>query len=252
MKQGENMNTVTFKLLLIAIFVLCVFAPQVLEAQEIIDVNLADQFHYDFPSEITGLTYDGSYLWMYETYCDSLIALDLNSGAKIFGFPSMIETAITGLAYDGENFWVSAELYLFQISYEDGSLITSFHVPHPCGTGAMITDLEWHDGYLHCLISAGYSSIITVVDVDIIETINTIFPSEGSAVNGITFMDEYFWEYNAQYSKVVKANSGSGGFDDYFFPYYYCGSIIGMTTDGEYMYCSDSFRNIYKYEIIEE
>jgi len=250
MKQRENMKTVKFSLLVISILVFCAFAPQVLEAQEIIDVNLVDQFHYDYPSEITGLTYDGTYLWMYETYCDSIIALDLNSGAKMLGFPSPIEPAISGLAYDGENIWASAELFLYQISYEDGSLITSFHVPHPCGTGAIITDLEWHDGYLHCLIFAGFSSTIAVVDVDLIETIDTVM-QPGSAVNGLTFMDGYFWVHDAQYSRVIKANSGGWPYN-YFFHYHYCGYIIGMTTDEEYMYCSDSFCNIYKYEIIDE
>ena len=240
-------NRITYlSVLLIIIF------PLILYSQEEIEMNLVDQFHFEYPSTIIGLTYDGEYIWMSDVTADSLIAIDKNTGEKVYGFPFPMGPDIYGLTFDGENFWASAsQFYLYKISHEDGSIITSFQIPYPMASNASITELTWHNDILYCMNTSGFSSVIVGVDVETITCVDTVGPGECSSPNGLTFMNGYFWLNDYIEIKIRKVNPEYGQYEGWFPHYSLCYKYIGITNDEEYMYCSDNFRNVYKYDIIE-
>ncbi len=241
----NNRKTIV-SVLLIIIFHL------ILLAQEEIEMNLVDQFHFEYPSLIIGLTYDGEYIWMSDVAADSLIAIDKDTGEKVYGFPFPIGPDIYGLTFDGENFWASAsQFYLYNISYEDGSIISSFQIPYPMGSNGAITELTWHNNILYCMLTGGFSSVIVGVDVETITCVDTIGTAMCSSPTGLTFMNGYFWLNDYLEIKIRKANPEYGQYEGWFPHYNLCYGNVGITNDGEYMYCSDNFRNVYKYEIIE-
>ena len=236
---------------MISVLLIIIF-PLILLAQEEIEMNLVDQFHFEYPSLIIGLTYDGEYIWMSDVAADSLIAIDKDTGEKVYGFPFPIGPDIYGLTFDGENFWASAsQFYLYNISYEDGSIISSFQIPYPMGSTGAITELTWHNNILYCMLTGGFSSVIVGVDVETITCVDTVGTGECSSPTGLTFMNSYFWLNDYIDIKIRKVNPEYGQYEGWFPHYYLCYKYIGITNDGEYMYCSDNFRNVYKYEIIE-
>ena len=241
-----------FSLKLMVILIFYVSFPMYLLAQEEIEMNLVDQFHFEYPSLIIGLTYDGEYIWMSDVATDSLIAIDRDTGEKVYGFPFPMGPDIYGLTFDGENLWASAsQFYLYKISHEDGSIITSFQIPYSMSTNSSITELTWHNEILYCLITGGYSSTIVGVDVNTVTCVDTLAPGGCSSPTGLTFMNGYFWLNDYIDIKVRKVNPEYGQYEGWFPHYYLCYKYVGITNDGEFMYCSDNFRNIYKYEIID-
>jgi len=54
---------------------LIIIFPLIILSQEEIEMNLVDQFHFEYPSLIIGLTYDGEYIWMSDITADSLIIM---------------------------------------------------------------------------------------------------------------------------------------------------------------------------------
>jgi glutamine cyclotransferase len=216
-----------------------------------IEMNLVDNFHFNYLSIIRGLAFDGEYLWFSDCANDSLIAIDRNTGEKIKGFPFPMDPDIYGLAFDGENFWASAGHYLYKIDHEDGSIITSFHIPYAVSTNSCISELTWHNGILYCTYTAGFSSAILGVDVDNIVCVDTLGPGGCSSPTGLTYMNGFFWINDFIETKIRKVNTEYGQYEGWFPHYYLCYKWVGLTNDGEYMYCSDDFCNIYKYEIID-
>ena len=240
-------NRITIELVL-----LIIIFPLILLSQEEIEMNLVDQFHFEYPSTIIGLTYDGEYIWMSDVTADSLIAIDNDTGEKVYGFPFPMGPDIYGLTFDGENFWASAsQFYLYKISHEDGSIITSFQIPYPMATNAAITELTWHNDILYCMVTGGFSSVIVGIDVETITCVDTVGSGGCSSPTGLTFMNGYFWLNDYIEIKIRKVNLEYGQYEGWFPHYCLCYKYIGITNDGEYMYCSDNFRNVYKYEIIE-
>jgi hypothetical protein len=242
---------INYRKTMVFILLIIIF-PLILLSQEEIEMNLVDQFHFEYPSFITGLTYDGEYVWMSDIAADSLIAIDKDSGEKVYGFSFPMGPDIYGLTFDGENFWASAsQFYLYKISHEDGSIITSFQIPYPMASNAGITELTWHNDILYCMNTSGFSSVIVGIDVETITCVDTIGTAGCSAPTGLTFMNGYFWLNDYIDIKIRKVNPEYGQYEGWFPHYYLCYKYIGITNDGEYMYCSDNFRNVYKYEIIE-
>jgi len=238
-------------IVLLTIILLFMYLPLSLLAQDTIEVNVLDEFHYSYPSQIIGVAYDGEYLWMSETCSDSLIACDLSTGEEVYGFPSPLDTDIYGLAYDGENFWASSSRFLYNISHEDGSLITSFHIPYPTGSTDIVTDLAWNDDYLYCSVSAGFSSAIVVVDIETQTGIDTLGVAGAAYPGGLAYLNGYLWLHEAIGTVILKVNPEHGQYEGEFRHYHLCDLYIGMTPIGEYIYCSDGYCNIFKYEIID-
>ena len=88
-----------FKLALKLILIFYASMPLFLMAQEEIEMNLVDQFHFEYPSLIIGLTYNGEYIWMSDVAADSLIAIDIITGEKVYGFPFPMGPDIYGLTF---------------------------------------------------------------------------------------------------------------------------------------------------------
>jgi len=238
-------------IVLLIIILIFVSLPLSLLAQDTIEINVLDEFHYGYPSQIIGIAYDGEYLWMSEICSDSLIACDLSTGEEIFGFPSPLDTDIYGLAYDGENFWASSSRFLYNISHEDGSLITSFHVPYPTSSTDIVTDIAWNDGYLYCSLYAGFDSVIAVVDVENQILIDALATAGSGEPGGITYLNEYLWLSEIYSNIVLKVNPEYGQYAGQFNHYHLTDLYVGMTTIGEYIYSSDGYCNIFKYEVID-
>jgi len=239
---------------LIILMFLCIYLPLFLLAQEEIEINVIDQFHYDNMYGISGLTFDGEYLWMPDSIRDSLVAVDQYTGEKVLSFPYPPETGLSyicSLSYDGENLWASIGSHLYKISHNNGSLIESFTIPYSTGSDINIWGITWYNGYLYCSISDDSSNLIIGIDVETTTCIDTLEIDDSILPGGLTNINGHFWLYCKNENKVLKLNHETGQSEGWFPHHYFCGSNIGLTTDGEYMYCSDGSRNIYKYEILE-
>ena len=241
------MNAAALKALLISLLIMGAILP--LMAQEELEMDMVDQFHYDYFCHIIGLCYDGTYLWMADTYSDSLTAINPDSGEEEYSIPSPTEFPIYNLAYDGGYLWASNLEYLYKISPEDGSLLTTFQIPNPTGSNGYIRGLDWYNGYLYCLLHSETVSIIAALDVENNVWVDTLAIAGSSFSSGLTFMNGYFWLQDSDEYVIRNVNAETGQCEGWFPHYYLCRSTVGITSDGEYMYCSDGFHNIYKYEI---
>ena len=234
---------------------LCIFLPLSILAQEEIDINLIDQYHFNNTLSIGGLAFDGEYLWLSDITNHSLAVVDSNNGEIVFSFPypEGINYGIYNLAFDGENLWAASiqSSYLYKISHDDGSLIDSFTIPYSSGSTNIIFGLTWYDGYLYCSLTSDSHNVIVGIDVETITCIDTLEIDNSVLPGGLTYLNGYFWLNNGNGTQMLKINPNNGQIEGWFPQHYYCLSYLGLTTDEEYIYCSDCFRNIYKYEILD-
>lgn len=156
-----------------------------------------------------------------------------------------------GLAFDGENIWASAGHTVYKIDHANGTVITSFNVPYSLTSNSSISGLTWFNNTLYCTYTAGFSSLILGIDVDNIICVDTLNSGECSSPTGLTYMNDSFWINDYVEIKVRKVNLEYGQWEGWFPHYNLCYKWVGLANDGEYMYCSDNFCNIYKYEIID-
>ncbi|MCD4682549.1 MAG: T9SS type A sorting domain-containing protein [Bacteroidales bacterium] len=222
------------------------------EKSDEVSMNLVDHFHYDYLSTIRGLAYDEENIWFSDCARDSLFSIDKNTGEKITGFPFPTDTDIYGLTFDGEYIWASTQHHLHKIDPETGLEITSFHIPYNVTTNSVISGLAWYNNNLYCTLTSGYSSMIVGVDVNNIACIDAFSSGNTPSPSGLTHMNGYLWINDYSSIKIKKIDPEYfGQVVDWSYHYYLCYPLVGLTNDGEYLYCSDDYCNIYKYELAD-
>ncbi|MEZ5195835.1 MAG: T9SS type A sorting domain-containing protein [Bacteroidales bacterium] len=215
-----------------------------------IEMNLVDQFHFKYWSRIIGLSFDGEYIWCSDLVSDSLLAIDKNTGEIIKGFPFPVNSSLVGLAHDGEYLWASGGQEIYKIDPDNGTVISSFIAPIPWATNASITGLVWVNNILYCTYTGGFSSRIYGIDVYNVICVDTIDSGGISSPFGLTYMEGFFWIHDYAFTKILKVNPDNGQ-NEGWFPHHYYSFYSDITYDGEYIYCSDGFCNIFKYEFTD-
>jgi len=215
-----------------------------------LESEFVDEYH--FPNRIiTGLAYDGENIWFTDVAADSILSFNIEQEVINGGFPFPIEPDFWGLTFDGEYFWSgSYGRMIHQISFE-GELIKSFVLPYPAGTNTCVSGFSWVDGLLYCTFTAGFGSRVLGIDPFNETTVIELQPGECSSPTGLTYFEGSFW-INDYVSLVIRKLSGNEGYyQGHFHSHYLAYKWIGLTNDGEYIYFSDNYQNIFKYSVVD-
>lgn len=146
----------------------------------------------EFP---TGLTFDGSYLWIADRYLDRLYCVDTSSGQVIRSIPSPGYWP-TGLTWDGQYLWnvdlqgglpvsENYEGKIYKLDPSTGTILHTVQSPANVTHG-----LAWDGAYLWCADNDA-EEIIQFSPED--GTTIRSFPSPSVDPRGITFDGVYLW-----------------------------------------------------------
>jgi len=154
----------------------------------------------DYP---TGLTWDGTHVWLADRDCGRLYAIDPTSGALVDSVECPAFSPL-GLAYGEGSIWVSGY-------YEDGiyrlDMATRKVVDVISAPGDLTTGLAWDNGYLWaCDASAKEIVKLDPLDGTTIKTIRA--PSRYS--NGLAFDGKYLWVSDRRNDKIYSVVPETG------------------------------------------
>lgn len=190
----------------------------------------------------TGLTFDGSSLWVADHRTDRLFALNPKTGKTVRSIPSPGFWPM-GLAWDGQSLWNldQKENKIYKIDPKDGSILTVLDAPSTRPEG-----LAW-DGQTLWLTDSKKQKILKIDLSD--GTAVQSFPSPGSYPEGLTWDGTYLWctDRYADELHMIDAHSGeviivtkTPG------PY-----PRGLTFDGESLWSVD-YQTDRLYQIVRE
>lgn len=79
---------------------------------------------------VTGLAWDGSYLWVSGTRRDSIFQMDPVTGMIISGIAFDIEDEYGGLAWDEDSsLWIANKDSVFKLDPVTGDVLAGYHAP---------------------------------------------------------------------------------------------------------------------------
>ena len=79
---------------------------------------------------ITGLAWDGAYLWVASTRRDSIFQMDASTGAIVSAIPFDIEDEYGGLAWDEDStLWIANKDSIFELDPATGEVLSGYHAP---------------------------------------------------------------------------------------------------------------------------
>lgn len=159
-----------------------------------------------FPSPgkfCTGLTYDGSYLWVADYKSDLIYKLDPASGSVLHqisspGFWPM------GLAWDGQYLWNVdyKQKNIFKIDPLDGTILAVIEAPSDFPEG-----LAWHDNTLW----VGDAMNNTIIKIDLSDgTAVKEFNGPARSVNGLASDGQYLWSSDRYNDEIYMIDPESG------------------------------------------
>jgi streptogramin lyase len=144
----------------------------------------------------SGITFDGSDLWLASTYSCEILRVDVSTGSTIASFetPGADKTGAHGLELRNGNLWMSIppSAMIYEVSLKDGfKVLKSFPAPggRPHGIG-------WHDGDLWC-VETGHRAIyrMSAVDGNVIEKMDV--PEPIPEPHGMTIRNGVLWYCDA-------------------------------------------------------
>jgi hypothetical protein len=107
----------------VSVLVIIICCAQ-LQAQAIVDSIAAPG------PGITGLAWDGSYLWVSSTRRDSIFRVDPQTGAIVSAIPFAIEDEYGGLAWDEDSsLWIANKDSIFKLDPLTGTVLSGYHAP---------------------------------------------------------------------------------------------------------------------------
>jgi len=209
---------------------------------------------FDAPAEwSTGMTFDGTHLWLADRKTDMLYCINPKNGKVERELPAPAYWP-TGLAWDGENLWCAdmkgglplTENYfgkVYKINPKDGSILHALNVPVSAPTG-----LTWDGNYLWCVDHLRHE--LVQFDPDDGTTIRS-FPSPASDPRGLTFDGTYLWISDRLKDEIYMVEPKNGKVIIVFqSPDQY---PRGLAWDGESLWNADSQSDkIYKIQIKDD
>ncbi len=151
---------------------------------------------FDIPGGFpTGLTFDGTYIWLADYHADSLFCINPDNGKVVRGIPSPAYWP-EGLAWDGKYLWNAdvkggiplSENYqgiIYKIDPKDGTILKTIQAPSSTPRG-----LTWDGTYLWC-VDSDADQVIQFSPDD--GTTIRSFKSPASDPRGLTFDGKYLW-----------------------------------------------------------
>ncbi len=168
---------------------------------------------FDIPGSYpTGLTFDGTHLWLADYQTDLLYCIDPETGKVIRSIPAPAYWP-EGLAWDGEYLWNAdvkgglplSENYagkVYQVDPEDGTILKTVQAP-----GSTPRGLTWDGTYLWCVDNAS-DEVIQFSPED--GTTIRSFRSPASDPRGITFDGKYLWISDRIKDEIYMVDPESG------------------------------------------
>ena len=151
----------------------------------------------------TGLTFDGSHLWLADSQTDKIYQINTQSGAVMRSFESPGYHP-EGLAWDGRYLWHvdAGEKMVYYIDPANGRVIKALE-----SNSANPRDIAW-DGHSLWMIDHKNDAVLKVSAVDgmMIQT----FPSPGQEPTGITFDGKYLWIADRGTDRIYLVNPDDG------------------------------------------
>lgn len=196
---------------------------------------------YPLPGKFcTGLTFDGSYLWVADYKTDLIYKLDPASGAIVHqisspGFWPM------GLAWDGQCLWNvdRNQKKIFKIDPQDGTILKTIDTPCNYPEG-----LTWDGSTLW--VGDDKENMIMKIDLSDGTAVKK-FDGPAKSVNGLTSDGQYLWSSDRIFDEIYMIDPESGDviiiFDS---PGHYSRDLA---WDGNYLWNVD-YQNDSLYQII--
>lgn len=151
----------------------------------------------------TGLTFDGTNLWLADSFTDKIYKIDPESGEVLQSFDSP-GFHPEGLAWDGKHLWHidSGERYMYLIDPETGGAlrILESNSSHP-------RDLAW-DGEYVWIVDYSRDLLIKVSPVDGMMVQN--FPSPAGEPAGLAYDGKYLWVTDRGEDRVYLVDPSNG------------------------------------------
>lgn len=160
----------------------------------------------------TGLTFDGTNLWLADYHSDLLYCIDSSTGNVNYSIPAPAYWP-EGLAWDGEALWNAdvkggiplSENYagkVYRINPKDGTILKTIQAPTSTPRG-----LTWDGQYLWCVDNA--SDEVVQFSPEDGTTIRS-FSCPASDARGITFDGKYLWITDRIKDEIYMVDPKSG------------------------------------------
>ena len=151
----------------------------------------------------TGLAWDGSHLWIADSYEDKIFEIEPKTGKVIKSFDSPGYNP-EGLAWDGKALWHvdSGEKYMYKIDPETGTATAVLE-----SNSLYPRDLAW-DGEFLWMTDYRRDIILKVSPVDGMMVQN--FPSPAGEPAGLTFDGKYLWVTDRVDDRIYLVNPSDG------------------------------------------
>ena len=237
-------KTVKSRRLLLGVFILILVSIQLVITANAISIVKKFNSPEDFP---TGLTSDGTYLWVCDFGSELIYKVDPDDGSVMDSF-STPDTDPVGLAWDGEYLWhvdggrawtlgEEAEIFIYKINPLSGVATKMFKAPG----GFVAEDLAWGDGHLWYVDGEsgpddyGTTTIykIDVSNGDVVKE----FRAPGNEPSGLTWDGSHLWHSDPGAGKIYLIDPDNGEVIDSF------SSLSeypdSLAWDGTYLWCVD-------------
>ncbi|MBE3125271.1 MAG: hypothetical protein IMZ57_06395 [Acidobacteria bacterium] len=151
----------------------------------------------------TGLTFDGTYLWLADGYTDKIYKIDPETGKVVSSFESPGHHP-EGLAWDGKYLWHidSGEKLLYRLDPATGTALSILesNSPNP-------RDLTWDGEYLW-IADFKSDTLLKVSPVDgmMVQT----FPSPAGEPAGLAFDGKYLWVSDRSEDRIYLVDPTDG------------------------------------------
>jgi streptogramin lyase len=195
----------------------------------------------------TGLTFDGSCLWLVDFYARRAVRLDPNTCAVVASIPLPVSYP-AGLEWDGSAIWCAdADANrIYRLNPSNGAILSSFLSHSPCPFGVTFTGDVW-------TAATGCEEIFCGPDV--IDRQSTAgvhlhtFTPPGAFPTGLAFDGVNIWHSDNSTRTIYKLNPTTGAVLDSFpapGPY-----PNDLAWDGRYLWVAENIAPpvLYKYDV---
>ncbi|MCF7886201.1 MAG: transglutaminase [Candidatus Marinimicrobia bacterium] len=151
----------------------------------------------------TGLTSDGTNIWLADRKADEIVCLSRKTGKKINSIPSPSYWPM-GLAWDGNNLWNTDEKtkLIYKIDPQTGTILKNLNYP-----GKSPRDITWDGEYLW--VADNQQNKIYQLSTTDGTTIKSV-PAPSNDIRGLAYDGEYLWCSDRMQDEIYMLSPESG------------------------------------------
>ena len=186
-----------------------------------------------------GLCWDGSTLWNFDAYANTLYSLNRLSGTLVRSLSSPLPTT-TGIAYDGQDLWIcsNTSVDVYKVNILNGEIQKRLHLQR-----GSFTAIEFGQGALW--LADALSNEILRVDPETAEVTGS-FPNPGTLIRGIAFDGTSLWLSDPSSLTIYQTTVDGTVLRMFLSPGQ---SPLGLTHDGNFLWNVDGDQKIYQLRV---